>query len=50
MWWKNSCYIGSQSEYDLMMSYNPIEHDFDEIELIDGQQSMSDMLFMMTFP
>ena len=50
MWWKNSCYIGSQPEYDPMMSYNPIEHDFDEIELIDGQQSMSDMLFMMTFP
>jgi hypothetical protein len=32
-----------------MMS-QPIEYDFDEIELIDGQQSMNDMLFVMTFP
>ena len=32
-----------------MMS-QPIEHDFDEIESIDGQQSMSDMLLTMTFP
>ena len=49
MCWKKSSYIGSQPDYDPMMS-QPIEHDFDEIELIDGQQSMSDMLLMMTFP
>lgn len=49
MCWKKSSYIGSQPDYDPMMS-QPIEYDFDEIELIDGQQSMSDMLFMMTFP
>ena len=49
MCWKKSSYIGSQPDYDPMMS-QPIEHDFDEIESIDGHQSMSDMLFVMTFP
>ena len=48
MCWKKSSYKGSQLDYDPMMS-QPIEHDFDEIESIDGQQSMSDMLFVMTF-